>query len=116
MVEDFKIPPKWVKQIKEWGASTQSVAAVYLYGSRARGTDGPDSDLDLAVLVDASDGEHLLEWIENASRWRQELKQRLDCVAVHVEFANSEADVVVAPAVARDGILIYARHGSHLSD
>ena len=30
-----------------------SLSAIYLFGSRARGTAGPDSDADLAILADA---------------------------------------------------------------
>lgn len=113
MAEDVKLPPEWIEQIKEWAVSSPSVAAVYIYGSRARGSGRPYSDLDLAILVNASDGNHLSDWIENASRWRRELGKRLNRIEVHLKLGNVEAGPLVATAVARDGILIFARHGSH---
>ena len=109
MTADYKIPPDWVKQIKEWGASTPSVAAVYLFGSRARGTHRETSDLDLAILVGAPDGEHLAEFTENKRRWQRELRQRLTGVTVNIDYAGAESDCVVAPAVAHEGVPIYVQ-------
>ncbi len=111
MTEEVRISPEWCDAIRSWAAAIRSVDRVSLYGSRARGTPRPDSDLDLAVYVRAPDGEHLAEWIENRQnrqRWQRALSARLD-VKVHLEFANEEAEKVVAPAIAREGITIYQR-------
>ena len=111
MTEEVRISPEWCDAIRSWAAAIPSVDRVSLYGSRARGSPGPDSDLDLAVYVRAPDGEHLSEWIENRQnrqRWQQALNARLG-IKVHLEFANEEAEYVVAPAVAREGITIFQR-------
>ena len=108
MTEEVRISPEWCDAIRSWAAAIPSVDRVSLYGSRARGTPGPDSDLDLAVYVQAPDGEHLAEWIKNRQRWQQALSARLG-IKVDLEFANEEAEYVVAPAVAREGITIFQR-------
>ncbi len=108
MTEEVRISPEWCDAIRSWAAAIPSIDRVSLYGSRARGTPRPDSDLDLAVYVRAPDGEHLAEWIKNRQRWQQELSTRLG-IKVDLEFANEEAEYVVAPAVAREGITIFQR-------
>lgn len=47
----MKLDPKTKQAIITYFAQKQEVAAVYLYGSQARGDAKPDSDIDLAVLV-----------------------------------------------------------------
>ena len=108
MTEEARISPEWCDAIRSWAGAIPSVDRVSLYGSRARGTPRPDSDLDLAVYVRALDGEHLDEWINNRQRWQQALSARLG-IEVDLEFANEEAEKVVAPAVAREGITIFQR-------
>ena len=40
--------------IANYCATRPEIVACYLYGSRAKGKDGPGSDVDLAFLLDAS--------------------------------------------------------------
>lgn len=108
MTKEVTISPEWCDAIRLWAAAIPFIDRVSLYGSRARGTAQPGSDLDLAVYAHAPDGEHLSEWIENRQRWQKALSARLE-VNVHLELANEEKDSVVAPAVAREGITIYQR-------
>lgn len=108
MTEEVRICPEWCDGIRSWAAAIPSVDRVSLYGSWARGTPGPDSDLDLAVYIRAPDGEHLAEWIENRQRWQHALSSRLG-IKVHLGSANEEAGCVVATAVAREGITIFQR-------
>lgn len=49
-------PPAGVEAAVDRLVDALSPKAVYLYGSYARGTEGPDSDIDLLVVVDADDG------------------------------------------------------------
>lgn len=46
--------PSAQRRIVEVFRSHSDVAAVYLFGSRANGTAGPDSDIDVAVLFGAA--------------------------------------------------------------
>src|SRR3972149_12043706 len=47
----MKLNQKTVKKITKYFSKNPEVAAVYLYGSYARGEARADSDIDLAVLV-----------------------------------------------------------------
>ncbi len=41
--------------VREWAARDPRVRAVILVGSQARGTAGPDSDVDLVIVTDSPD-------------------------------------------------------------
>jgi len=46
----------WTLKIQDWAARTRAVLEVWLFGSRARGTARPDSDVDLAIVLVTPDG------------------------------------------------------------
>lgn len=91
------------RPVRERFEREADVLVAYLYGSRARGTAGPLSDVDVAVLL----------------RQNSDLFQRrLDLIAALAEVVGSDAaDVVVlneAPValayrVLRDGELLFSR-------
>jgi predicted nucleotidyltransferase len=49
-----------VDKIREWAAQTRYVKEVRLFGSRAKGSARPDSDIDLAITV----GDLTMAWYE----------------------------------------------------
>ncbi len=56
-----------------WAASKPTVNALFIFGSYANGTAGPESDLDIAFdFVDQVDSP-LAELITNAAIWKTEL-------------------------------------------
>jgi hypothetical protein len=44
-----------VPRLRVWAQGHANIRRVWLYGSRVRGTQRPDSDLDVAVEIDAVD-------------------------------------------------------------
>ena len=81
--------------------------AVYIFGSWARGEAGPESDIDIAVHVEASDGENFAEWIFSGDKWESELNLLLP-VKVDLDLANPDiSSDIVGPAIAREGIMVY---------
>ena len=60
-------------KLTTWAASKSTVAAVYAFGSRAKGTNRPGSDLDLAFEFVPEIDCALAELIENRARWGSEL-------------------------------------------
>ena len=55
-----------------WAAKTQSVAALYVFGSYARG-EATDASLDIALELAPKDGQALAELIQHAAAWKAEL-------------------------------------------
>lgn len=51
MKKRIPLEPEQIAIIKAWAKTKKRVRAVRLFGSRAKGTNRPDSDIDLAVTV-----------------------------------------------------------------
>lgn len=94
--------------VRGWASGEPLVRRVYLYGSRAKGTQRPDSDIDLAVLfrpdpllVREQGGDmwqaRYFTWEDNSPRWKNALSS-LFPVPVHLE-APSRTDRIVRPAL-----------------
>jgi predicted nucleotidyltransferase len=65
--------------LADWAARTPTVRRVWVFGSRARGTHRPDSDIDIAVELEpvADSEETLLVWMANSEKWRSQLQDRI---------------------------------------
>jgi predicted nucleotidyltransferase len=86
------------------GSAPAEVIAAYLYGSRARGDQGPDSDLDLALLLAAPPPPTL----RSVARDVEGLVERAERVPVEAVVLNkAPADLV--HRVLRDGVLVLDR-------
>ena len=84
--------------------ASSDVVAVYLYGSRARGTARPGSDLDLAVLLSAPPASTL----RSVARGIEDVVERTLRIPVEAVVLNrAPADLV--HRVLRDGILVLDR-------
>lgn len=105
------ITESWRRAIVAVVQSEPSIAEVWLFGSRARGEQRPDSDLDLAIVVSAPDEDEVTEWAFNAQRWRRRLSAALPWVAVDLQHWSPSA-TIIGPAVQREGKLIYRRRST----
>jgi hypothetical protein len=45
------LPADSVELIRQWAARTNAVREVWLFGSRAKGTSRPDSDVDIGIYL-----------------------------------------------------------------
>ncbi|UAJ10641.1 nucleotidyltransferase domain-containing protein [Glacieibacterium megasporae] len=98
----------WTNAIREWAGRQPLVIEVYAFGSRVKGGYRPDSDLDLAFVIDGQDeGETLGNAIFLLPSWRNELQAMLP-VEVHAQPMFDD-DEVVAPAVRDHGMLLFRR-------
>lgn len=95
-----------VPALEAYFAARGDVLLAYLYGSQARGTAGPLSDVDVAVLLTGAPGA------------RECLQARLDVIAAVTDIlARDDVDVAVLneapPALAfrviHDGVLLHAQ-------
>jgi predicted nucleotidyltransferase len=73
-----------------WAKTILEVEAVFLRGSRARGTAKPDSDVDLALSIAGADAlRNLATFISHRRAWRAALEATLG-LAVVLERARRE--------------------------
>jgi hypothetical protein len=65
----------FVPRFQAWVASKSLIQRAWVYGSRLRGTQSPDSDLDLALEVLARiDEDPFTVWCSESDDWRAELR------------------------------------------
>jgi predicted nucleotidyltransferase len=79
------------------------VEAIYLYGSRARGTQRPRSDIDLAIVCPKANGRdwrQVLDIVEDADTLLE-----IDCVRLDAEKPDSR----LRRNIEREKQVIYAR-------
>jgi predicted nucleotidyltransferase len=77
-----------VRYIQEWAEGTGVVETVRLYGSRAKDSARPDSDVDLALTVGTGN------YVRFANEWQKELSDAL-ILKVMLKQYNSPADDTV---------------------
>ena len=70
------LPADSVELIRQWAARTNSVREVWLFGSRAKGTSRPDSDVDIGIyLMPPAEGADwaLALYTAEGDAWQREL-------------------------------------------
>jgi hypothetical protein len=105
--------------VASWAPGESLVRRVYLFGSRAKGTARPDSDIDLAILhnIDPAvpgtcdpDQEHWFTWWDHKERWTGALQARLEGRA-DVQQIDRESRKVVVPSLKDCRICLYRKSG-----
>lgn len=99
-----KITPRIVSEF--------SPTYIFVFGSQARGTQGPDSDLDIAVIVDVEDKQQLKFFNRKASEilWDLQLEIPVDLIIMSLSFFNERkpSPATFAGTIFREGKLLYA--------
>lgn len=99
--------------IARWAAEHRQFRRVWLYGSRAKGTHGPDSDINIAVeLEPVGDSEETLAvWMANAGSWQMQLQSRI-APRVDLEWFDPDGSTRTLQAALEEAkVLIYERAG-----
>lgn len=96
-------------RIRVWAGAISMVQRVWIFGSRAKGNNKPESDLDVAIEIDATgtDSTAILLYIHNIQKWSDEL-QMVTAYKLDLELYDP-AHVVVYEGVNKYGILIYSQ-------
>ena len=97
--------------IAQWAAENPEVRRVWVFGSRAKGTHRPDSDIDIAVeLEPVGDSEETLtRWIAQSDLWESQLQSRV-VAKIDLEWFDPDGSTPTVQAglnVAK--VLIYER-------
>ena len=89
----------------EWAENRPTIAEVWFFGSRVRGTAGPDRDLDVGVLLHSVDDYGAA--IRLAAPWKDELTELL-AVVVQVEIINlGFLRPEIRAAISERGLLVF---------
>lgn len=104
----------WRERLATWAVETSSdqrarLRAVWIFGSRARGTGRPDSDLDIGIrMMGDSPGEAMADWMAVSADWEAAIAALFPDVRVDVRGTAPEFDEErVWPGIERDGELIF---------
>jgi predicted nucleotidyltransferase len=83
---------------------------VILFGSRSRGEAGPDSDIDLLVVLDDGAPTAKLGW-RSAFEARKDFHRAVDIVPCRRRWFDDKRAVIgsLAHMAAEDGVVIYER-------
>lgn len=99
------------QQLSSWAHRVECVRRLWIYGSRARGDSGPESDLDVAVEIDPIGNDETAEvsFISTASQWRSELEPHIP-FKLHLQWYDPAGSYVeVQRGVETSGVLVYER-------
>lgn len=97
--------------IARWAEATPKVRRVWVFGSRAKGTHQPDSDIDIAVELEpvADSEETITRWIANSALWRSQLQSRI-VERVDLEWFDPDGSTpTIAAGLNEAKVLIYER-------
>jgi predicted nucleotidyltransferase len=100
----------FVPRFSEWAASKRRIRRAWVYGSRLRGTQASDSDIDLALEIDQleTDEETLADWMFESSEWQKEL-QALVPFKVQLEWYGGEGTPKITQYIACCSMLVFER-------
>lgn len=91
-----------------WAQRTPQIRAAILFGSRAKGTSRPDSDVDVALELNAPTSQEVMAmFIKYGESWQTELR-RDTALLVNIDFLDQSAPNI-ASYVAAAGIELFRR-------
>ena len=106
--------------LRQWAAENQHVGELRIFGSYAKGTAKPGSDLDIAVRVVRKKPGDTTTWVTalcECPEWEKELTQRLgtqadveDIMAKHVSQYVQEASILVYRDEAKGSLEVEGKH------
>lgn len=104
--EQFHVPSfLQIKEKVKEVATTYNIERVYLYGSYAKGTQTPESDIDFYMVSDIED----IEYFGVIEELRTALNKKVDLLSNKTIKKNSP----IEEEIERTGILIYERRKIH---
>jgi predicted nucleotidyltransferase len=97
-----------------WAHDKPFVKRLYIFGSRARGNHRPNSDLDIAVELDAEfllnvdESGGLTTWIHGNRKWKQELEGMLS-YTVQLEFYEGNKTPTIHKGLSESSVIVYEK-------
>ena len=102
--------------IGDWAKEQRLVGRIWVFGSRARSEERPDSDVDIAIELDLSASKGSDEsggfatWSFDCRSWATELQERLPFKVDVQQFIGAKTPVI-RDALNRSSVLAYKKDG-----
>lgn len=104
----LRLPFEWLSAVRGWASEVSRVERVWVFGSYGRGEANKGSDLDLAyTLSEEGDCNALAFAMFEGPDWQSRLEREIG-IPIDLQLAQPD-DVVVWPAVLREGVQVYER-------
>jgi predicted nucleotidyltransferase len=100
---------EWLDALSNWTTSNHNVWALWIFGSRAKGTSQPDSDIDIAIeLVPPTNNHNWALWayIKLFDEWKEQLRQ---AVSWSVSLVAIRPGFDMDKEVRETGVLVWKR-------
>jgi predicted nucleotidyltransferase len=99
---------EWLQGLRDWAEQNGSVRQLWLFGSRAKGTSRPDSDLDVAVVLMLPTTH---DWaLGNFAALKGQWKQQIEAiVGRRISFDAIVHDTPEDVEVRSTGVLLWTR-------
>jgi predicted nucleotidyltransferase len=95
--------------VRSWAAGQTGIAELWLFGSRVKGDNRPDSDIDIAIKYCGTDwGWRFSTYLNYQEKWSKELNDLLR-MQVHIQILEPfNTDYIITwSAVDEYGVLIF---------
>jgi len=99
--------------IRDWAENEKRVRQAYIFGSRAQGTNSPDSNIDVAVRIHKASDEatEFLAWLHVGDELREALQKRLT-YQVDMQWYDDAASPTIYRDIFKSSRLIYQERTS----
>lgn len=95
--------------VGRWALGKQFIKAVYFFGSRVRGDNHVNSDLDIAVELVFRDPDTALgHWTAHNESWKSEIESMLPW-KIDFEWYHSSATKIIQQGIDRSSIHVYEK-------
>ena len=100
--------------VAKWAACKPLIRRAFIFGSRVRGDNRQDSDIDIAVELDpaefrgADESGGLATWMFETKGWKDELQQLIP-YKVQLERYHPDQTPTVASGLERSSTLVYEK-------
>lgn len=87
--------------LRVWAENNSFVRRLWVYGSRLRGTQRIDSDLDVAIEIDPVGNDHTAgtSWIANSAVWRADMQAKLQNLHYKLDLQHYDSSVTGSKVV-----------------
>jgi predicted nucleotidyltransferase len=103
---------KLTRTLRLWAVGKPFIRRVFLFGSRAKGTYGEDSDLDIAIEFDKfeNDSNHLATWLSESGAWKKEIEALIPNIKIDFQWHDPSGSTEVIDKGIKDcSLIVYER-------